>query len=196
MRTSSWLLVLAGLALPAQALAQLPPSKTGRAGVGAFKSLDRDGDHGLSLAELRARGREKGSDSLFVLLDGDGDNRLSLKEFTPTGNGALPVRFDAYDVNKDGFVIRREFPNFVDPLLFIALDRDRDGRVALGEIRPAFAGSRVVPTAAPEPRKAAKAQPPAPTWCWVPAFGNNGDGDGRWGLEAPVVWGRCHTTGW
>lgn len=196
MRPSTCLLVLAALALPAAAHAKLEPtyngpSKTGRAALASFNGLDRDHDRGLTLDELRGRGRQKGADALFALLDGDGDGRLSLKEFAGAGNGALIGRFDAYDANKDGFIARREFPNIVDPLLFAALDRDHDGRLSLSEVRPAFAGSRVAEDSTPQPRKPPRAKAPNPdAWCWIPVFGS---GEHQWELQAPVIWGRCRT---
>lgn len=183
-------MVAAGLVLPVAAQAQLAPSQTGRAAQGTFNRLDRDGDRALTLAEFRALGREKGAAALFVLLDADGDGRLSVKELGAP-SGALFARFDAYDVNKDGFVARREFPNFVDPLLLVALDRNHDGRVALAELRPAFAGRRAdpVPAAAERPARAKpKNQAPGQSWCWITGFGSD-----RWTIEAPVMWGPCRT---
>lgn len=180
--------VAMAMILPASASAQLPPSKTGRAALATFNRLDRDGDHALSLAELRALGRQRGADALFQMLDADGDGRISVKELG-AANGALYARFDAYDANKDGFVTRREFPNFVDPLLLAALDRDHDGRVSLAEIRPAFAGRRAAPQMVAErPAARAPARPQPQAWCWITGFGGD-----RWSLEAPVVWDRCRT---
>lgn len=175
------------LALPGAAMAHMEPSKAGRSAFGTFKALDRNGDGGLSSAELHARGREKGSDALFILLDGDGDGRLSLKELGRSG----PVlgRFQAYDVNKDGFVRRNEFPNFLDPVLLTALDRNGDGVIALVELRPAFAGTRLAE--APPKQRSVKAAPvtkPA-AYCWIPGFG-----DGKWMLEGPVSWTRCRVS--
>lgn len=181
------LVIALALALPVSALAQMAPNPTGRATMAAFKSLDHDGDRGLTYGELRARGREKGAQALFTLLDGDGDGRLSLKELGRSG--AALGRFQAYDVNKDGFVAGNEFPNFVDPLLFLGLDRDGDRRLALAEMRPGFAGSRALP---PEPEQAVqrKAKPgiKAAIYCWIPGFG-----DDQWMMEAPVLWTRCRT---
>lgn len=169
-------------ALPAAA------SDSSRATYKSFKGLDRDGDRVLSRAELLARGKEKGADALFLMLDADGDGRLALKEVEGAGGGGRLGRFDAYDVNKDGFVARREFPLFPDPRLLAALDRDGDRRLTLGEIRPAFAGYR--PRAAePMPKPVRRPQPQAAPWCWVPAIGDDG-----WGLEAPVLWASCRTT--
>lgn len=185
-------MVAAGLVLPAAAQAQLAPSQTGRAAQAAFNRLDRDGDRALTLAEFRVLGREKGAAALFVMLDADGDGRLSVKELGAP-SGALFARFDAYDANKDGFVTRREFPNFVDPLLLAALDRNHDGRVALAELRPAFAGRRAepVPVVAERPARAkpkAQAQGQGQTWCWITGFGSD-----NWTIEAPVTWGPCRT---
>lgn len=180
--------VVAALVLPAAAAAQLAPSQGGRTALASFNRLDRDGDRALTLAEFRTRGREKGAEVLFALLDADGDGRLAVKELGAP-SGALFARFDAYDVNTDGFVARREFPNFVDPLLVVALDRNRDGRLALAEIRPAFAGRRAepLPVAADRPaRSNPKAQPR--TWCWITGFGSD-----NWTIEAPVMWDRCRT---
>lgn len=183
-------IVLAALALPVPLAAQMPPSHSGRAAIARFQDFDRDGDRALGRAELWARGREKGAEALFIMLDADGDGRLSLKEVEGGGGGGRVARFDAYDVNQDGFVVRREFPNFTDPRLVAALDRDGDGRLALGEIRPAFAGFR--PRVVKAPLLPVTARPPPPAakaWCWVPAFGDDG-----WGLEAPVLWSGCRTT--
>lgn len=188
MGLSHTLVVALALGLPATALAQMAPNQSGRAALVSFKSLDRDGDHGLTYGELRARGREKGSQALFALLDGDGDGRLSLKELGRSGEAL--GRFQAYDVNKDGFVARNEFPNFVDPLLVNALDRDGDRRLDLGEMRPAFAGNRAVPVGQDQaaPRKS-KAKAKAGAYCWIPGFG-----DDKWMMEAPVLWTRCRTS--
>lgn len=187
MRTSSCLVVMAALTLPAAVYAHTGTSKSGMMAVATFKTFDRNGDAGLSRAEMNVRGREKGSDALFVMMDADGDGKLSLKEFTGAGSGPLLGRFDAYDVDKNGYVARREFPNFVDPRLVAALDRDRDGLVALAEIRPAFAGSRVVPVkAGPERRKAVKPQAERQSWCWITGFGSD-----QWTIEAPVTFDGC-----
>lgn len=182
------LAVVVALVLPATATAQVAPSQRGRAALASFNHLDRDGDRALTLAELRLRGREKGADALFALMDGDGDGRLAVKELG-AHTGALLARFDAYDANKDGFVARREFPTFVDPLLLTALDRNRDRRVSLAEIRPALAGIRAktIPVAAQRPERA-KAQQQRQPYCWIPGFG-----DGDWIIEAPVMWDRCRT---
>lgn len=182
------LAVVAALLLPQAAQAHLEPSVRGRTALAGFNRLDHDGDGALTLAELRGRGKEKGADALFALLDADGDGRLSVKELG-AASGALLARFDAYDVNKDGFVARREFPNYVDPQLLTALDRNRDGRLALAELRPAMAGHRAeaLPVATQGPSRA-RAQPQAPSRCWIPGFGSH-----DWMLEAPVVWGPCRT---
>lgn len=183
-------MVAAGLVLPAAAWAQLAPSQTGRLAQATFNRIDRDGDRALTLAELRVPGREKGAAALFVLLDADGDGRLSVKELGAP-SGALFGRFDAYDANKDGFVTRQEFPNYVDPLLLAALDRNRDGRVALSEVRPTFAGRRAEPVpAAAERRARAKPKNDAgkQSWCWITGFGSD-----SWTIEAPVMWGPCRT---
>ena len=178
----------AALLVPAAALAHLPPSKGGRAALAAFNGLDRDGDRAVTLAELRARGREKGAEMLFIMLDADGDGRLEIAELG-AASGALLARFDAYDADKNGVVTQREFPNFVDPVLVEALDRDRDGRLALSEVRPSFAGAqaRTVPAAQPRPARPA-AQPAPQAWCYV-----TGVGDDKWIIEAPVMWDACRT---
>ena len=188
MRTLSYLVVMAALAFPAAAYAQTGTSKSGMAAVATFKAFDRNGDAGLSRAEMNARGREKGSHALFALMDADGDGRLSLKEFTGSGSGPLLGRFDAYDVDKNGYVAQREFPNFVDPRLASALDRNRDGRVSLAEFRPAFAGSRVLAAKAEQEPARRKAQPQlrGQSWCWVTGFGSD-----QWTIEAPVTFNGC-----
>lgn len=180
------LLILCGLlAWPAAAAVG---SESSRAAYARFKSFDRDGDRSLSRAELLSRGNRKGAETLFLLLDADGDGRLALKEVEAAGGGGRLGRFDAFDANKDGFVARGEFPTAPDPRLLAALDRDGDGRLALSELRPAFAGFRPrTHAAAPTPPR--RAPPPPATWCWVPAIGDDG-----WGLEAPVLWSSCHTT--
>jgi len=188
MRTSSGLVVLVALALPVQALAQMGTSKSGMAALATFKSFDRDGDGGLSTREMLSRGREKSSAALFSLLDGDEDGRLALKEFTGAASGAMIGRFDAYDANKDGFVAKREFPAKLDPLLVAALDRDRDGKVALAEIRPAFTGTRMVQAADAPARKAASAREGRRPYCWITGFGDN-----QWTLEMPVTGQSCRT---
>ncbi|MGE5547385.1 MAG: EF-hand domain-containing protein [Solirubrobacterales bacterium] len=175
-------LVLLAMAATTPALAEpINPSESGRAALARFQSLDRNGDKALTRAELLARGREYAADALFVMLDADGDGRLSLKEMQGRGVGALIARFDAYDVNKDGYVTRREFPNFPDPLLFTALDQNRDGRLELGEIRPQFAGWRAAPPATASPRIArSEKQPSSPPPCWIPSTEG-------WGFEVPAV---------
>lgn len=185
------LAVVAALVLPAAAHAQVAPSQRGRAALASFNQLDRDGDGGLTLAELRARGKEKAADLLFALLDADGDGRISVKELGAV-NGALLARFDAYDVNKDGFVTRREFPNYVDPLLVAALDRNRDGRLSLAELRPAFAGSRTAaaqPVAAHKPARTKPADHTGQPTCWITGFGRHH----QWTFEAPVTSQPCRT---
>ncbi|HLO76537.1 MAG TPA: EF-hand domain-containing protein [Magnetospirillum sp.] len=183
---SPW--VVAALILPAVAQAQLAPSQGGRAALAAFNRLDGNGDRALGRDELAMVSRRKAADALFSLMDADGDGRLSVKELG-AASGALLARFDAYDVNKDGFVSRQEFPNFVDPRLLEALDRDGDGRLSLAELRPAFAGSvaRAVPVHSPRKTINKPADSPQ-AWCWVTGFGSD-----RWTLEAPVTWGRCRT---
>lgn len=193
------LAVVAALILPMAAYAQsvrpdgrapLAPSPSGQNALATFNRLDRDGDRALAMGELRMRGREKAAEALFALLDADGDGRLSVTELGAAG-GALLARFDAYDVNKDGFVTRREFPNFIDPLLVAALDRNHDHRLALAELRPGFAGARAQAapaSAARHLRAHAKPQPQPQAWCWITGFGSD-----RWTIEAPVAWGRCRT---
>lgn len=183
------LAVVAALVLPAIAQAQVAPSQRGRAALASFNRLDHDGDGGLTLAELRGHGREKAADALFALLDADGDGRISIKELG-AHTGALLARFDAYDVNTDGFVTRREFPNFVDPLLVTALDRNRDGRLSLAELRPAFAGSRAAtrPVAAQKPARAKAQDRAGQPECWITGFGRH-----QWTLEAPVTSQHCRT---
>lgn len=180
------LAVVAALVFPAAAQAQLAPSSTGRAALASFNRLDADRDHALTLAELRMHGREKAAEALFALLDADGDGRLSLKELG--ANGAMLARFEAYDANKDGFVARREFPNFVDPLLVTALDRNRDGRLSLAELRPAFAGARAMQPAPAVKSVRARTAAKPPAWCWITGFGSD-----QWTIEAPVMWQRCRT---
>jgi hypothetical protein len=185
---ASGLAVVAALVLPTAAHAQMGPSTSGRAALAAFNRADHDGDRGLSRAELLSFGREKAAALLFTMLDANGDGRLSVKELG-AANGALLARFDAYDANKDGFVTRREFPNFVDPRLFAALDRNHDGRLSLAELRPTFAGAHVRSVAPPPVRQARAAQPPSsrPS-CWVTGFGRN-----SLTFEVPVVSSPCRT---
>lgn len=165
-------------------------SDASRAAYARFKGLDSDGDRALDRREIVGA---RGAEALFVMLDADGDGRLALKEVEGAGGGGRVARFDAYDTNKDGFVARREFPTKPDPRLFAALDRDGDRRLALAEIRPGFAGYRphaISGADSGRPAKRARTTESARTWCWVPAFGDDG-----WGLEAPVLWSGCRTTG-
>lgn len=186
MRTLAGIL-MAAVALPVAAHAQMGTSKSGMIAVAAFKGFDRNGDGGLSRTELNGRGKEKGSDVLFALLEADGDGKLSLKEFAGAGSGPLLGRFDAYDADKNGYITRREFPNFVDPRLVAALDRNHDAKVSLSETRPAFAGSRVMTAKAePERRKAAPAPARGQSWCWVTGFG-----DDQWIVEGPASFDGC-----
>jgi Ca2+-binding EF-hand superfamily protein len=186
MRSVIGLAVVAALTLPATAHARLEPSTGGRAALAAFNRLDHDGDRGLTRGELLSMGRQKGADALFAMLDANGDGRIAIREFG-AANGALLARFDAYDANRDGFVTRREFPNFVDPRLVAALDRNGDGRLSLAEIRPAFAGARERVAPPVEVRKARVPVTPRPQpYCWVTGFGRD-----RWTLEAPVTSSAC-----
>ncbi len=187
MRTFPCLMVLAALALPAAAPAQMGTSKSGIAARAEFNRLDSNGDGGLTANEMLSRGREKGGEAVFALLDGDGDGRLSLKEFSGAPSGAMIGRFDAYDADKNGFVTRKEFPAKLDPLLMTALDRDGDGKVALAEIRPAFAGTRTARAqTAPPTRKTPAAPERQPAGCWVTGFGDN-----KWIIEGPVTFDGC-----
>lgn len=181
-------LIVASLVLPVTAWAALPPSETGRAAFAAFKSLDTNMDRMLDRDELLARGHGAAMNALFVMLDSSGDGRISLEEMQGRGSGALISRLDAYDVNKDGYVTRQEFPDRFDPYLFRALDRTGDGRVQLADIRPSFAGWRAeAPGERTQTAQVRRETPPATrTWCWVPVIGADG-----WQIEGPVVWGRC-----
>jgi hypothetical protein len=168
-------------------VAAIPPSESGRAALARFQSLDSNHDGGVAWTELDARGHAYAADSLFLLLDADGDGRLSLKEVEGKGGGGRVARFDAYDVDKNGTVTRREFPAFADRLLFEALDRDRDRRLSLAELRPAFAGSHV--RREPEPFSSpqlAAPPPPRPSPCWIPSARA-----WRFDLEVPVTGGDC-----
>jgi len=177
------LILAACLALPAHADARSSP---GRDALARFNTVAGTSDRGISRAELRMLGSRRAADTLFALLDTRGDGRIRLDDVARRGNAALLVRMRAYDIDHDGAVIRREFPVFVDPALFAALDTDRDGRLSLAELRPAFAGNRVAhPRPQPEKRVAAAAAP-LPL-CWVPVIGTHGP----W-LQMPVpVAGRC-----
>jgi Ca2+-binding EF-hand superfamily protein len=191
------LAIVAALVLPSQALAKIEPSVGGRAALATFNRLDRNRDGGITVAELNRLGKEKAADTLFQLLDVNGNGKIPIKELS-ANNNALMARLDAYDVNKDGYVTRREFPNWVDPLLVAALDRNHDGMLSLSELRPAFAGAHVTqPAPQPQVRQAAakKAEPNNLPYCWVPRF-RHGDSDEkhhRWLLQGPVVWSSCRT---
>ncbi|MDA8230660.1 MAG: hypothetical protein M0006_04920 [Magnetospirillum sp.] len=178
---------LAATAMASEARADLPPSREGRAVLARFNALDSDLDGGISAKELRVLGKTGSADALFALLAGP-DGRISVKQAARRGNPALVARLEAYDVNKDGYVTRREFPNTVDPALFAALDTNRDGRLSLAELRPAFAGSHAS-RPAPIPVRVAKKPAPRPQpWCWVPGPGVAPWLGGRhWFLQVPVV---------
>jgi Ca2+-binding EF-hand superfamily protein len=184
------MLLAPALLLAAPGQAKIPPSDLGRAALGRFQSLDSNHDGRLSWDELNGRGRAYGADTLFVLLDANGDGRLDLKEIQGKGDeaGARVARFDAYDVNKDGYVTRQEFPAFVDRRLFDALDANHDGAVSLAELRPAFAAPPR--HAAPPPvREARHHHPPAKAGqpvCWIPSFNS-----GRVEMEMPVTSHHC-----
>ncbi|HSV28678.1 MAG TPA: hypothetical protein VLL76_03940 [Candidatus Omnitrophota bacterium] len=186
----SWPLILAVAALlPVTAAAQMAPSEGGRAAYARFKAMDRDNDRALSLAELRKAGGERASAGLFLMLDADGDGRLSLKEVEGAGGSARLGRFEAYDVDKNGYVLRREFPKVLDPRLVAALDRNGDARLSLREIRSSFAGARAVRPDTPTARKSARVERGEQTLCWVPNFGSAD----RWLIEMPVLGGGCRT---
>lgn len=188
MRALTTPIVVAAALLTAAAI---PPSDSGRAALARFQALDSDHDGGVAWTELDARGHGYAADSLFLLLDADGDGSLSLKEVEGKGGGGRLARFDAYDVDKNGTVTRREFPVFADRLLFEALDRDRDRRLSLAELRPAFAGSQVHrPPEEPSPPHATRrsAAPSRPAPCWVPS-----PRAWRFDLEMPATGGDCRT---
>lgn len=180
--------ILALAAIPL-AQAQTGPSEGGRAAYGRFKALDRDGDRALSRAELLSRGHEHASQTLFQLLDRDGNGAIAFKEMEHRGEAGRLGRFEAYDLNKDGVVTRKEFPVRLDPYLVKALDADRDGTLALAEAAPRFAGTRPRVAAEQAQRPRPTPDPMPRTWCWVPAIGDDG-----WGLEAPVLATRCRVS--
>lgn len=184
--------VMVGMAaiLPLAAQAQIGPSQGGRAAFTRFKALDSNGDRALSRAELNVQGGAKAASALFQLLDADGDGRLSLREVEGISGGARVARFDSLDGDLNGYLSRREFPAALDARLFAALDRDHDGKLSMGEIRPALGGWRQSdPKAAPPVRQARQAEESQPL-CWVPNFG---DAD-RWLIEMPVLAGPTCTT--
>ncbi|MGE5505810.1 MAG: EF-hand domain-containing protein [Actinomycetota bacterium] len=188
MRVLPLAVLMAALTLPAGARDLIGPSNAGRSAMARFNALDRNHDGRLTWDELMSHGRQYGADSLFLLLDANGDGRLSAREVEGKGGGGRLARFDAYDVDHNGYVTRREFPAFVDRVLFDALDRDHDGGLSLAELRPGFAGSGVrtaradeVPAAKPQRAK------PAPL-CWVPT-----PGSGRIAMEVPVTGLPCRT---
>jgi EF hand len=177
------------LALAGSARADLAGSPGGRAALARFNTLDRDHDGGVSRAELQALGPRRAADALFALLDARGDGRIRVADMGRLYGGAVRARFSAYDARHSGVVTRLYFPNFLDPALFAALDRNHDGRLSLDEVRPAFVGSRaqavVTPSAPARHRVAAAALP----LCWVPVINK----DGPW-LQMPVMaGGLCRT---
>lgn len=182
MRTTI-LLVAAAFALPVTAGAALAPSEQGRAAFSRFKALDTDMDRTVSRAELLRHGRQGAADALFTLLDADGDGSLALKEVEAAGGGGRLARFQAYDVDNDGVVVRREFPNFLDPRLFTALDRDGDSLLELRDIRVDFAGWRRSRPSVAQPAQERPAREEEPPICWVPNFAEADD----WLIEVPVV---------
>jgi Ca2+-binding EF-hand superfamily protein len=196
MRVVHLAVLMAAAILPASAFAKIEPSvqagtlqSGNRAAYARFKALDYDHDGGLTWGELQSRGRQYGADTLFLLLDADGDGRISLKEIAGRNEGARLARFDAYDVDKNGVVTRREFPAFLDRYLFEALDADHDGRLSLAELRPAFAGAPA--QRRPPPVQEARhhpAEPPRLPLCWVPMPGR-----GQVRMVAPVAAGACRT---
>lgn len=193
MRSRSMLrmaVVAAMAAIPPLAVqAEIGPSQGGRSAFARFKAFDTNGDRALSRAELSARGGGKGASALFQMLDADGDGKLSLKEVEGAGGGARVSRFEAYDKDKNGYLTRTEFPAAVEARLFAALDRDRDHRLAMAEIRPSLGGWRGAEAKAAPVRVARQKEDDRPL-CWVPNFG---DAD-RWLIEMPVLGGpSCQT---
>ena len=168
------------IALMGNAFADLPGSPRGRAALGLFKSMDHDGDKGLSWAELQALGARRGADTLFALLDPRGDGRIRLADMDRLHGAVVLDRFRAYDVRHQGAVTRMYFPKFVDPVLFAALDRNHDGRLSLSELRPEFVGSRVKQAEVPTVRHHNQVAV-AKTLPWVPVIGTHG----TW-LQMPV----------
>jgi Ca2+-binding EF-hand superfamily protein len=184
--------VFAGLALllavcaavPAQA--EIQPSTSSRMFLARFNRLDTDNDGAISPDELRVLGNRRAADALFALLALRGDGRIRLSDVARRGNAALLSRLSAYDVDHDGVVLRREFPNYFDPPLAAALDRDGDLRLSRHELRPAFAAApsaRPAPQAGPRPAAAASLP-----LCWVPVVGGHGS---RLQMPVPFSAGRC-----
>ncbi len=194
MRTTIGLLATAALLVPvlgAGAQGDVPPSQGGQAALAEFHTLDRNGDGGISAAELQVLGRRKAADALFSLLDERGQGRIALADLSRRGNAALVSRFRSYDVNRDGVVTRNEFPNFVDPALFAALDRNHDGQLTLAELRPAFAGLNTVQVAAPPSPHPNTARPPKPSaqmGCWAPVVSRS---NGAWLAMPPLLSTPC-----
>lgn len=175
------------VAVPLTQAATIPPSPVERAALGRFNALDIDGDGRLSRAEFRPLGQRRAADALFALLDPRGDGKIRLADVARRGNPALLARFRAYDVAHRGIVTRRDFPNFVDPALFAALDTNHDGRLSLAELRPEFAGSRATPpTPPPAPAERHPASPPSAMLCWVPIVNSHG----VWG-QGPGIFIPC-----
>jgi hypothetical protein len=176
-------LVLAAAFGPARAA--MPPSPVERAALARFNRLDGDG--GLSRRELARLGSVHAADQLFALLDPQGDGRITLASIAQRGNAALLARFRAYDADKRGVVTRRDFPNYVDPALFAALDTNHDGRLSLAELRPEFAGSHArenPPPPPPPPERHPAPRPGRP--CWTPVV----NGSGFW-LQIPMPGSAC-----
>ncbi len=173
--------------IPPAWAATVPPSAVERAALARFNTLDVNGDGEVSHSELAPLGRRRAADALFALLDLRGNGKIRLADVARRGNSALLARFRAYDAAHRGVVTRRDFPNFVDPALFAALDTNHDGRLSLAELRPEFAGSRAAAPAAP-PSPAPHRTAPAQTamLCWVPIV----NAHGVWG-QGPGIYIPC-----
>ncbi len=159
MKTIPVSLILAGLLVPAGALAQAPDDSQTRPGPGqrggprpfqqAWKAADTDGDGFISREEFDAMPRiqnlpEEKRAKLFERLDKDGDGRLSRGELQRQGqppHGPRPEpmrRLAELDTDRSGGVSLEEFKagSFAQKLpperierIFQRLDSDGDGQI-------------------------------------------------------------------
>lgn len=101
----------------------------------AFERLDTNGNHTLTVAEIRAAAAQG-----LASLDRDGDGYVSENEHTTKRLARLRTRFVEADVNRDGMLDRDEM--MAQAVLnaerrMTKLDANKDGKLSMAEIEAA-----------------------------------------------------------